>query len=193
MEPVCPVSCTPVCCGVARAGSRLGIAGSMSNAAASGSSGAIVLLHCRAHRLGRPARALTDTLGGHGGPGCASVCELRRRGHALTSLPPPPLPLRPRHRPKPAPVAHGRHRAAALRCACLILYTHNYTKFYIGAANMRLGYYLGQWGDAVPAASGRTCVPPEGPEGPLGAELLCWCCRLPASFSSRLADSHPSA
>jgi hypothetical protein len=24
-------------------------------------------------------------------------------------------------------------------------------KFYIGAANMRLGYYLGQWGDAVPA------------------------------------------
>ena len=28
-------------------------------------------------------------------------------------------------------------------------------KFYIGAANMRLGYYLGQWGDAVPAASGR--------------------------------------
>jgi hypothetical protein len=35
-----------------------------------------------------------------------------------------------------------------------------------------LGYYLllvlvvGQWGDAVPAASGRTCVPPEGPKGP---------------------------
>jgi hypothetical protein len=39
-------------------------------------------------------------------------------------------------------------------------------KFNIGAANMRLGYYLGQWGDAVPAASGRTCVFPEGPEGP---------------------------
>ena len=58
-------------------------------------------------------------------------------------------------------------------------------KFYIGAANMRLGYYLGQWGDAVPAASGRTCVFPEGPEGPLGAELLCWWFRLPASFSSR--------
>ena len=64
-------------------------------------------------------------------------------------------------------------------------------KFYIGAANMRLGYYLGQWGDAVPAASGRTCVPPEGPEGPLGAELLCWWFRLPASFSSRwLAATH---
>ena len=64
-------------------------------------------------------------------------------------------------------------------------------KFNIGAANMRLGYYLGQWGDAVPAASGRTCVPPVGPEGPLDVELLCWCCRLPASFSSRwLAATH---
>jgi hypothetical protein len=38
------------------------------------------------------------------------------------------------------------------------------------APNVRLGYYLGQWGDAVPAASGRTCVPPVGPEGPLGVE-----------------------
>jgi hypothetical protein len=56
--------------------------------------------------------------------------------------------------------------------------------FNIGAANMRLGYYLGQWGDAVPGASGRTCVPPEGPKGPLDAELLCWCCRLPASLES---------
>jgi hypothetical protein len=65
-------------------------------------------------------------------------------------------------------------------------------KFNIGAASMRLGYYLVQWGDAVPAAaSGRTCVFPEGPEGPLGAKLLCWRFRLPASFSSRF-DWQPS-
>jgi hypothetical protein len=58
-------------------------------------------------------------------------------------------------------------------------------KFYIGAANMRLGYYLGQWGDAVPAASGRTCVPPVGPEGPLGVELLCWCSQYAAWLKLR--------
>jgi hypothetical protein len=60
-------------------------------------------------------------------------------------------------------------------------------KFNIGAANMRLGYYLGQWGDAVPAA--RTCAySQKGLRAPLGAELLCWWFRLPASFEpARLA------